>query len=228
VVPLQGMYSASKHAVKGFTDTLRIELRDEGAPVSVTLVQPTSVDTPYPEHARNYMPVEPMAPRPSIEATDVAEAILDAAQRPRRDVKVGALARLAVLGVRVAPRVVDRVAQAMTTSQQRDEPPRDPQGALHRPSEASGAGAGRIRGRGQDAAASGAVARAAVEVGRERARATERAVASGGDAERAAGAGDDRPGRDDRAAQRVAAWASDRRQRVRDDDDATGRGGDPG
>src|SRR5213076_34618 len=39
-IPLQGMYSASKHAVKGFTDALRIELESESAPVSVTLIKP--------------------------------------------------------------------------------------------------------------------------------------------------------------------------------------------
>ena len=49
VVPLQGMYSASKHAVKGFTDALRVEVEEvEDSPVSVTLIQPTAVNTPYP------------------------------------------------------------------------------------------------------------------------------------------------------------------------------------
>ena len=56
VVPYQGMYSASKHAVKGFTDALRVELEElDKAPVSITLIQPAAVNTPYPEHARNYM-----------------------------------------------------------------------------------------------------------------------------------------------------------------------------
>ncbi len=44
--PFQGLYASSKHAVKGFTDTLRMELIAEGAPVSVTLVKPASIDTP--------------------------------------------------------------------------------------------------------------------------------------------------------------------------------------
>ena len=48
VVPLQGMYSASKHAVKGFTDALRVEVEElDKAPVSITLIQPTAVDTPF-------------------------------------------------------------------------------------------------------------------------------------------------------------------------------------
>ena len=55
-VPLQGMYSASKHAIKAWTDTLRMELQAENAPVSVTLVKPSAIDTPYAEHARNISP----------------------------------------------------------------------------------------------------------------------------------------------------------------------------
>src|SRR5207302_1346500 len=46
-VPVIGMYSASKHAVKGFTDSLRMELEKEGAPISVTLVKPAAIDTPF-------------------------------------------------------------------------------------------------------------------------------------------------------------------------------------
>ena len=47
-LPLQGHYSASKHAVKGFIDALRVELEKEGAPVAVTLVKPAAIDTPVP------------------------------------------------------------------------------------------------------------------------------------------------------------------------------------
>ncbi len=62
VVPLQGMYSASKHAVKGFTDALRIELQHEAAPIAVTLIQPGATNTPFPQHARNNMDQEPALP----------------------------------------------------------------------------------------------------------------------------------------------------------------------
>src|SRR5207248_10132026 len=56
VAPLLGMYSASKHAVKGFTDALRIEIDQlDKAPVSITLIQPTAVGTPFDEHGKNYM-----------------------------------------------------------------------------------------------------------------------------------------------------------------------------
>ena len=73
VVPLQGMYSASKHAVKGFTDALRVEVEDVAdCNVSITLIQPTAVNTPYPQHARNYMECEPKLPSPRIEPEQVA------------------------------------------------------------------------------------------------------------------------------------------------------------
>jgi NAD(P)-dependent dehydrogenase (short-subunit alcohol dehydrogenase family) len=55
-IPIQGTYCASKHAVKGYTDALRMELEEEGAPISVTLIKPSAIDTPYREHAKNYMP----------------------------------------------------------------------------------------------------------------------------------------------------------------------------
>jgi NAD(P)-dependent dehydrogenase (short-subunit alcohol dehydrogenase family) len=61
-LPTQGMYSATKHAVKGFTDALRMELEAEVAPVSVTLIKPHSIDTPFPQHARNYMERGPKLP----------------------------------------------------------------------------------------------------------------------------------------------------------------------
>ena len=66
----QGIYSASKHAVKGFTDALRMELEKEGAPVSVTLIKPNAVDTPYPAHAKNYLDAQASVP-PPVYAPDV-------------------------------------------------------------------------------------------------------------------------------------------------------------
>ncbi|HKG77848.1 MAG TPA: SDR family oxidoreductase, partial [Pyrinomonadaceae bacterium] len=63
-IPIQGTYCATKHAVKGYTDALRLELEEEGAPVSVTLIKPSTIDTPYVHHAKNLMPVEPMNPPP--------------------------------------------------------------------------------------------------------------------------------------------------------------------
>lgn len=88
-VPLQGMYSASKHAVKGFTDALRMELEKEDAPVFVSLIKPAAIDTPYIEHAKNYLAEAPRNPPPVYAPELVAEAILHCAQVPKRDLVVG-------------------------------------------------------------------------------------------------------------------------------------------
>jgi short-subunit dehydrogenase len=144
VVPLQGMYAASKHAVKGFTDALRVEIERIGqAPVSVVLIQPTAVDTPYPEHARNYMDREPKVPDPMLEPTRVANAILNAAVEGGRDVTVGAMAAMNTTVSKLLPRLADRLAVLQGARQQRDSAPRQREGALYQPSQD-----GRIHGSG--------------------------------------------------------------------------------
>lgn len=136
VVSLQGMYSASKHAVKGFTDALRVEVEEiDEAPVAITLIQPTAVDTPFPQHARNYMDREPKLPTPQIEPAKVAEAILEAATSHTRDTRVGAGSKLNTAMAKLAPGLADRMAAAQADRQQYDEPPRDPAGTLYTPGE---------------------------------------------------------------------------------------------
>jgi short-subunit dehydrogenase len=135
IVPLQGMYSASKHAVKGFTDALRVELMDEKAPVCVTLIQPTATNTPFPEHARNYLAKEPKLPTPQIDPRQVAEAIVKAASDYTRDVQVGAMSKMNVAAFRLTPKLADWMAKKQATRQNYDSPPLDPQGALYRAGE---------------------------------------------------------------------------------------------
>jgi short-subunit dehydrogenase len=137
VVPLQGMYSASKHAVKGFTDALRVEVEVvERSDVTITLIQPTAVDTPFPQHARNYMPKEPKLPTPQLDPEDVARAILRAAEHGGRDIKVGTMARLNTAASKLMGPAADKTAAMQAGRQQYDEPPRDPEGTLYRPGHA--------------------------------------------------------------------------------------------
>lgn len=107
-IPLQGNYCATKHALKAFTDALRMELEEEGIPVTVTLVKPGSIDTPLYDKSRSYLGVEPQ-PFPPVYAPEVvAEAILHCAQHPRRDIVAGGAGRM--LGVAdTVPRLADRV-----------------------------------------------------------------------------------------------------------------------
>jgi short-subunit dehydrogenase len=133
-LPLQGAYSASKHAVKGFTDALRMELEHEGEHVSVTLVKPSAVDTPYYDHARNYLRYEPRPPAPVYDPETVAEAILRAAERPVRDVTVGGGGRLLSALAASAPRLIDRFMEAvMFRAQQTDRPARPREDNLYLP-----------------------------------------------------------------------------------------------
>jgi short-subunit dehydrogenase len=134
IVPLQGMYTASKHAVKGFTDALRVEIEEvDKAPVTITLIQPTAVDTPYPQHARNYMDKEPKLPPPLIDPKDVAEAILKAATEGGRDVKVGAMAHLNTAMAKLMPGLGDKLSAKRGENQQEDMPPNHPEGTLYEP-----------------------------------------------------------------------------------------------
>jgi NADP-dependent 3-hydroxy acid dehydrogenase YdfG len=142
VVPLQGMYSASKHAVKGFTDALRVEIEEvDKTDVTITLIQPTAINTPYPEHAKNYMDREPKLPNPMIDPQRVAEAILKAAEEGGRDVRVGGMAVMNSMLSKVLPSLADKMSAKQVDRQQRDEAPFNPRGTLYDPSES-----GRVHG----------------------------------------------------------------------------------
>lgn len=125
-IPVQGVYSSSKHAVKGFTDALRMELEEEGAPVSVTLIKPSTIDTPYTKHAKNLLEdeeKEPSLPPPVYAPEAVAEAILHCAETPERDVYVGGGGKALSVMEKYAPRLSDKVMESfMFDAQQQDGP----------------------------------------------------------------------------------------------------------
>jgi NAD(P)-dependent dehydrogenase (short-subunit alcohol dehydrogenase family) len=112
-IVLQGPYSATKHAVQGLTDTLRVELEREGAGISVTLIKPGGCGTPYPEHARNYMDVPPRIPQPIYHPAVIADAILFACETPRRVLYIGSGGLASSLIGQLAPRLTDRVMEAV-------------------------------------------------------------------------------------------------------------------
>jgi short-subunit dehydrogenase len=120
-MPLQGMYAASKHAVKGFTDALRMELEKDRVPLAVTLIKPAAVATMFTVHAKNYMDHEPALPAPVYAPELVANAILYAAQHPRRDVFVGGSAKAISLGAQHMPRLLDKYMERALFKQQQAE-----------------------------------------------------------------------------------------------------------
>lgn len=130
-IMLQGSYSASKHAVKAFTEALRMELEDEGRPINVTLVKPAAIDTPYPQNARNHMDEAATVPAPVYASETVARAILHAAEHPQREVTVGGGGKQFTLLGTYTPELMDTLLKAVFGPQQRKgEPPRDTESGL--------------------------------------------------------------------------------------------------
>jgi NAD(P)-dependent dehydrogenase (short-subunit alcohol dehydrogenase family) len=140
--PLQGHYTASKHAVKGFTDSLRLEVEKSGAPVSITLIQPAAIDTPYTEHAKNHLGVEAKHLPPVYAPEVVARAILRCSERPERNVLVGGSGRLFATTEKLAPRLFDLMKEATGFEGQRTDTPATGDDTLYHPRPDDG----RIRG----------------------------------------------------------------------------------
>jgi hypothetical protein len=106
-VPLHAPYTASKFALRGFYDCLRMELAQEGAPISVTTILPGPIDTPFFEHARSKLGALPKPPPPVYAPEIVADSIVHAATHPRREIPVGGAAVGFFLGQRISPALTD-------------------------------------------------------------------------------------------------------------------------
>lgn len=131
--PLLGIYSAAKHAVKGYTDALRMELEKDGIPISVSLVKPASINTPFIEHARSHMEDEPEFIPPVYPPEEAARAILRCAERPIRDVLIGGSAKFLGGMGQFAPRSMDGYLEATAFDQQKRGTPNDYIDALDEP-----------------------------------------------------------------------------------------------
>ena len=110
-IPLQSAYCASKHGIDGFLEALRVELKHEGWPISVTQVMPATINTPFFDKARTKLGVKPVAPPPIYGPNIVADAILHAAENPARDLVVGGAARAVISTQTVSPRLLDAVLE---------------------------------------------------------------------------------------------------------------------
>lgn len=120
-IPLQGIYSASKHAVKGYTDALRMELEYDEIPVWVTLIKPGPIDTPFPEHARKHIPEQAKHTPPVYPPEEVAHAILRCAEKQIREVVVGGAPRLQQALHTLAPRLTDLYLERTAVQGQRNK-----------------------------------------------------------------------------------------------------------
>ncbi len=108
-VPLQSIYCASKHGVKGFTDSLRLELKHEKDDINVVLILPASINTPFFDHARSKMDVKPMPIPPVYPPSVVSDTIVHAAYHPHRDLYAGGASRIFSLMERISPALADQL-----------------------------------------------------------------------------------------------------------------------
>ncbi len=130
-VPLQGIYGATKHAVQGYSDALRMELEKDGAPVVVTVIRPAAIATPIPAHSKNIMADRAQLPPPLYAPEVAARGILFCAEHPRRSFTIGVVGLAAELGEKFLPALSDKLLeQFMWNMQKAKGPPRESD-ALH-------------------------------------------------------------------------------------------------
>ena len=102
-IPLQAPYCGAKHAVVGFTDTLRTELLHDRSNVRVTSVHLPALNTPQFDVGRSKLPQKPQPVPPIFDPAVAADAVVWASENDRREVWVGGSTVLAILGQRLAP-----------------------------------------------------------------------------------------------------------------------------
>lgn len=123
-IPLQAPYCGAKHAIKGFFDSVRTELRHKGSNVHVTMVQLPGVNTPQFNHCRAKTPGHPQPVAPVYQPEVPADAVFWAAQHRRRQAYVGISTLYTVLGSKFAPWIAERyLAKTAVSGQQTEDPP---------------------------------------------------------------------------------------------------------
>jgi NAD(P)-dependent dehydrogenase (short-subunit alcohol dehydrogenase family) len=122
--PFHSAYGASKHGIDGFLEALRVELKHEGWPISVTQVMPGTINTPFFDKGRTKLGVKPVGIPPIYEPETVSNIILYAAENPARDLVSGGAAQALIINQRLSPRMLDAVltTRAGFSPQMTEEP----------------------------------------------------------------------------------------------------------
>ncbi len=123
-LPLQSAYAAAKHGIDGFLESLRVELMHEKVPISVTNVMPATINTPLFNKARTKLGVKPVGVPPLYQPSLVANAILDVAEHPKREVVVGDAGKMILLAQRISPKLVDAYMERTAFQAQRTNEPK--------------------------------------------------------------------------------------------------------
>ena len=108
-LPYQSAYAASKHGITGFLDALRVELKHEGASISVTEILPASINTPLFDKARTKIGVKPIGIKPLYKPQLVSDAIVYAAQHPIREFVVGGAAKALQFTQEISGGLTDKI-----------------------------------------------------------------------------------------------------------------------
>ncbi len=125
-IPLQAAYCAAKHAVVGFTDSLRSELLHDRSGVRVTMVQLPALNTPQFDWVRSRLPNRAQPVPPIYQPEVAARAILQAIEDPRREMFVGGSTVAAIQGHKLAPGLLDRFLATTAYDGQQTPEPEDP------------------------------------------------------------------------------------------------------
>ncbi|HTX47309.1 MAG TPA: SDR family oxidoreductase [Solirubrobacteraceae bacterium] len=122
-IPLQAPYCGAKHAIKGFQESLRCELRARGSHVHTTMVQLPGLNTPQFDHCLSRMPRHPQPVPPIYQPEVAARAIHWAAHHRRRELYVGFPTVYTIIGNKIAPWLAERyLARTAIEGQQTKEP----------------------------------------------------------------------------------------------------------
>jgi NAD(P)-dependent dehydrogenase (short-subunit alcohol dehydrogenase family) len=122
-IPLQSPYCGAKHAIKGFQESVRSELRNKGSKVHLTMVQLPGVNTPQFDHCLCKMPNKPMPVAPVYQPEVAARAVHWAAHHRRREVWVGVPTVYTILGNKLSPLVAELyLAKTAVSGQQTSQP----------------------------------------------------------------------------------------------------------
>jgi NAD(P)-dependent dehydrogenase (short-subunit alcohol dehydrogenase family) len=122
-IPLQAAYCGAKHAIQGFTESLRCELLHDESNVRVTMVHLPALNTPQFGWVKSRLPRKPQPVPPIYQPEIAAEAIVYAAHHDRREMEVGLPTVIAVQGNKFIPGLMDQyLARTNYDAQQTDEP----------------------------------------------------------------------------------------------------------
>lgn len=124
-IPLQSAYCAAKHAIEGFHESLRTELKHEKSAIRLTMVQMPALNTPQFRWVKSRLPREAQPVPPIYQPEVAADAIVWASEHNRREVYVGFPAVKTIVGNKIAPWYAAKVLSETGYESQLTDEPRD-------------------------------------------------------------------------------------------------------